>query len=321
MANEKRTKKIIVPLTDDYRPNVLRPRIRKQYQERFLKLFCSLFDFQDSVTAEERIVILKNLWESGSFAVSRSPAPVEAFSEEMDLIFCKYAVDDFDYNMQPLHIHNAPLKASRAISRKRLTIGKDATIVYLNEFARLNPNYGARKTADRYISQIVNAKMTIATNLLLHKVPFFIPCDEDETDIYKEVMRQVFSDTPAIFAPAMMAGREPKALSLTTPYIIDKLESYCVRLENMFLDEIGIDNAKPVQSGQDRLLMDETNANNALINNFRDSIFSTLGEGFAEVKELFGREIKVKPRAVKSASVHEEINGQGQPEQEGESEQ
>ena len=306
---EKKTKKILVPLTDDYRPNILRPKIRKQYQERFLKLFCSLFDFGDTLSAEERIVVLKQLWETGSFAVSRSPSPVEAFNDEMDVVFCKYAVEDYDFYMQPLHLRNAPLKVSRAISRKRLTVGKDAVIVYLNEYARIYPNYGAKMTAERYISQIVNAKMTIATNLLLHKVPFFIPCEEDEANIYKEVMRQVFSDTPAIFAPAMMAGREPKALALNTPYIIDKLENYCVRLENMFLDEIGIDNAKPVQSGQDRLLMDETNANNALINNFRESIFETLKEGFKDVETLFNRKIEVKPRATLSASVHEEING------------
>ena len=306
MANK--VKKVIVPLTDDYRPNVLRPKIRKQYQERFFKLFCSLFDFKKSVNAEERIVILKQLWETGSFSVSRSPAPLKAFENEMDLTFTKYAIEDYDYNMQPLHYRNTPLKSSRAITTKRLQVGKDGVIVYLNEYARVYPNYGGKRTAERYIDQIVNAKMTIATNILLHKVPFFIPCEEDEIDIYKEIVRQIFSDTPAVFGPSTMNGREPKALSLSTPYIIDKLEAYCQRLENMYLDEIGIDNAKPLQAGQDRLLMDETNANNALINNFRSSMFETLNEGFKDVETLFGRKIEVAPFAMKSASVNEEIN-------------
>ena len=318
----KKTKKILIPLLPDYQPNANREKVRKQYNERFFKLFCSLFDFQGTVSEEERIVILKLLWESGSFSVSRSPAPLKAFESEMDLTFTKYAVEDYDFNMQPLHYRNTPLKSAKAVSTKRLTVGVNGVIVYLNEYARLNPNYGAKNTAKRYIDQIVNSKMTIQTNILLHKLPFFVPCDEDQTDAYKDVVRQIFSDFPAVFAPYKMGANKPEALATNVPYIIDKLESYCLRLENMYLDEIGIDNAKPVQAGQDRLLLDETNANNAVINNFRDSIFSTLQAGFADANTLFGRAIKVKPRAPLSSSIHEEgKNGEKQNENEGEQEQ
>ena len=301
-----KTKKINVTLLADYRPELNRAKIRSQYKGRFQELFFSLFDFKRTLSGEERFVILKQLWEYGSFSVTRSPSPVKAFEEEMDLTFTKYAVDDYDYNVQPLHFHNAPLKASRAVSTKRHEVGKDGVIVYLNDLARARPGHGAMKTAQRYIDQIVNAKMTIATNLLLHKMPFFVPCDEDATDAYKELMRQIFSDVPAVFAPASINGREPKALNTNVPFIIDKLEAYCVRLENMFLDEIGMDNAKPVQTGQDRLLADEVNANNGVINCFRFGIKDSLGAGFADVETLFGRKIEFELRAPQSVSVHEE---------------
>lgn len=301
-----KTKKINVTLTADYRPELNRVKLRQQYKERFQQLFFSLFDFKGTLSGEERFVILKQLWEYGSFAVTRSPSPLKAFEDEMDLTFMKYAIDDFDYNMQPLHFHNAPLKASRAVSMKRHEVGKNGVIVYLNDLARARTGHGAMKTAQRYVDQIVNAKMTIATNLLLHKMPFFIPCDEDAMDVYKETMRQIFSDIPAIFAPASMNGREPKSLNTNVPFIIDKLESYCVRLENMFLDEIGMDNAKPVQTGQDRLLADEVNANNGVINCFRFGIKDSLGEGFGDVETLFGRKIEFELRAPQSVSVHEE---------------
>ena len=301
-----KTKKINVTLLADYRPELNRAKIRSQYKGRFQELFFSIFDFKRTLSGEERFVILKQLWEYGSFSVTRSPSPLKAFEEEMDLTFTKYAVDDYDYNLQPLHFHNAPLKASRAVSMKRHEVGKDGVIVYLNDLARARPGHGAMKTAQRYIDQIVNAKMTIATNLLLHKMPFFVPCDEDATDAYKEAMRQIFSDVPAVFVPASMNGREPKALNTNVPFIIDKLEAYCVRLENMFLDEIGMDNAKPVQTGQDRLLADEVNANNGVINCFRFGIKDSLREGFDDVETLFGRKIEFELRAPQSVSVHEE---------------
>lgn len=314
-----RVKKVYIPL-GEYNPNTIKTALTNQYKERFFKLFCSIFDFEKSVSAEERIVILKLLWEMGSFSVSRSPAPLEQFEEKMDLTFTPFAVDDYDFNMQPLHYHNTPIKEAKAVSKKKLKVGKTGVIVYLNEYARLHPKYGAMKTAQRYIRQIVSAKMTINTNLLLHKLPFVIPCAEEEADSYKEMLRQVFSDSPAVLVPLSMRGNEPKNLQLTTPYIIDKLESFITRLENQFLDEIGVDNVKPVQGGQDRLLLDESNANNALINNFRDGMFETLQEGFEDVKTLFGREITIKPKAAKVSSVHEDINGSGIDEDEEEKE-
>ena len=181
-----KVKKMLVPLDENYNPQLNRRKITQQYNERFFKLFCSLFDFQGTVSEEERIVILKQLWECGSFAITRSPAPVKAFEEEMDLVFTKYAIEDFDLYMQPLHFRCTPLKATRAVSKARKEIGKDGVIVYLNEYARLRPMCGAKQTADRYIRQIVNAKMTIQTNILLHKMPFVVPCEEDATDAYKE---------------------------------------------------------------------------------------------------------------------------------------
>ena len=125
----KTTKKVMIPLLDSYRPDLLRRKIKNLYQERFEKLFFSLFDFKGTLNAEERVVVLKQLWESGSFAVTRSPAPLAQFEDEMDLTFTKYAVDAYDYNMQPLYFRNAPLQAARAVSMKKHRIGKDGVIV------------------------------------------------------------------------------------------------------------------------------------------------------------------------------------------------
>ena len=300
-----------VELIEDYRPDLMRRRLREQYKERFFKLFSSIFDFGGSVTEEERFVIIKNIWQFGSFAVSRSPAPAEQFEQEMDLTFTKYAVDSYDYNLQPLQFHHVPLQASRAVSKKRLTIGQDGVIVECSDEARLHPGKGVAITANRYISQIVNAKMTINTNLLMHKLPYAIPADQEDEDAFKEMLRQVFSDTPAVFVPLSMGKALPQTLNLNAPYIIDKLEAYVSRLENQFMDEIGVDNAKPVQGGQDRLLLDEVNANNAAINLFKKGIFGPLQAGFAAVETLFGRKITCKPDAAVVVSVHEDANGKG----------
>lgn len=311
MAIKKKIKKVNIPIIDDYKPELMRRKWKRLFQERFFKLFCGILDFGKYVTSEERIVILKLFWENGGFSVSRSPSPIEKYEEYMDLTFTKFAIDDYDYNLMPLHYHNTPLKSSKAVNEKPLEVGKSGVLVYFNEYTKTHPNYGVKQTAQRYIDQIVSAKMTINTNLLLHKLPFLVPCDEGSMETYKDVIRQIFSDVPVVFVPNSMQNSEPKGMQLNTPYIIDKVESYITTLENMFLDEIGVDNSKPVQSGQDRLLLDETNANNAKINNFRSGIFDTINEGFKDVETLFKRTIKVKPKKPKKqdvTSVHEDIN-------------
>lgn len=311
MAQEnkkKETKPINVFLPASFNPTVMRRTYRMMYENRLFNLFAASLDFGDTVSQEERLIILKYLWENGTFAITRSPAPMVQFEKEMDVVFCKYAVMDYDYNMRPLNFKNTPLKPSKAInSKKKFTVGKDGVLVFANEYCALHINYGIMHIARRYIDLMVNARMAQNTNLLLQKIPYVAFCDSEDSPTFKKLLEQVFGDVPALFMPKSMQGQMPEAVATSAPYIIDKLDAYITRIENMFLDEIGIDNVKPVQGGQDRLALDEANANNSMINNFREGLNVTLNEGFKQGEKLFNRRIAVKARTAPVASVHEEI--------------
>lgn len=301
------TRKKTITLTGDYDPYIIRRKWRRIYEERFFSVFAASLDFDGTLSQEEQIMAIKYLWEFGTFAITRSPAPLKAFEDEMDIVFTKYAVDSYDFNLRPLGIHNVPLKAAKAVNdKKEFTVGENAALVFVSIYAALHINWGIKQIAARFIDMIVNARMTQSTNLLLHKMPYVIPCDSEDQENWKKTVEDIFSDNPAVYVPKSM--NEPKGINLTAPYIIDKMESYITRVENMFLDCIGIDNVKPMQAGQDRQNIDETNANNALINNNRLSIFETLNKCFEDAKAIFNREIRVKPRSPVIASVHEEIN-------------
>lgn len=302
---ERKTKRIIFPLLDDVNPIKLRSSLTQMFKERFFRLFASTIDIE-GVNSEERLEIIKRIWNDGSFNISRSPSPVESFNEDMDLVFTKYEIDKFNFYMNPYKIRNVPLKDSKAISKKQLTVGKDAVIVYWSDFCRAKRTLiGVRSVANRYIKLIVNAMMTINTNLLMHKMPFIVACDEDEVPIYKETMQKIFSDYPFVFIPTSI-NRQPATIQTNTPYIIDKLTPYIQFLENRFLDEIGIDNSKPLQTNQDRMLVDEVNSNNSLIQSFKNSIIDTMNEGFEEAEEIFGKRIRAKSKIAAVLSIHEE---------------
>lgn len=309
MEEEEKKKKVIksviTALLDCYNPTKMRSKITAMFKERFFRLFASTLEFE-GVSSEERIEIIKRIWIDGSFAISRAKAP-KGFEDESDLLFLKYATQKFDLYLNPEIITNVPLNDSSIVNKKRLKVGKDVVIVYFSDYTRAKRVLsGVRNIANRYINMIVNAMMTINTNLLTHKMPFVVACDEEEVPQYRQLIDKVFQDFPFAFVPTAMNGREPKTAQTNTPYIIDKLMAFVQLMENRFLDEIGVDNSKPLQANQDRLLMDEVNANNSLIDCFKNSIVDCINEGFEEAEELFGRRIRVKSRMAKILSIHEE---------------
>lgn len=293
----------------DYNPNVVRTALTAMLYERFYNLFVGNVKIEGPLDQYEKAAIYERLWRFGSFAVSKAKVKEEFSFNESGLVFTPYTVSRLSLYQFPYKIKNAPLEKSPAVEiRKVLTVGEDVVIVYWSPYARKNIALGVKKTASRYVKRIVRALMTCETNLLLHKLPFLIECEEAQRAQLQNAISQIFADFPAVFVSGGNASKLD-GKNLTTPYIVDRLSDYVKRVENEFLDELGIDNSKGVSKGQDRLLLDEVNANNNVIKIFKESHIETLNEGFKEVEKLFGVKIEAKSLKYEAASVHEEING------------
>lgn len=307
-------------LLQDYNPNITRRELTARLFSRFFDLFAGHIAFETEgieLTQYEKAAILNRLWEYGSFLITPAKGTKILQSEEESpgYVFLPFSVSKISLYEFPLIVKNLPLVKSDAVDiKKKYIVGTDCALVFWSPFSRRNLGQGVKIAAKRYISQLVRITMTINTNLLTHKLPYLVDCDQNDQKALTEALRQIFSDFPAVSVPSKMGG-SLKGINLSTPYIIDKLNDFYTDVENKFLDELGIDNAKPISPGQDRQTIDEVNANNNVIGIFRKSHFDTMNEGFKEAEKIFGFTIKAVPVGGSIRSIHEDINdkpGDGQ---------
>jgi hypothetical protein len=309
-------RKIRKTVAREYNPVRMRRILTQRWTRRFFKLFCeSLGIEREGLTGSEYLFILRQLWENGSFAVSKMVEPIE--SEDTPIVFSKYAARGWDLYGNPLWFDPVPFctgtskdqeRQALALSKETLRVGKNGIIVPLTEEALLNYGSGGRKMAEDYISQIVVAEMSSFTNVMLQKMPFLGSVDQADSGEITQAINQIVNDDLSVFVSASSMSKI-SAANFNVPVVFPQLANYIVSLENMFLDEIGVDNANGGASpmGMDRGLVDEVNANNSEIQLFARGRHDCLEFYFKEVKDLFGHEIKLKPlKAI--ASVHEEIN-------------
>lgn len=304
-------------LLQDYNPNITRRELTSRLFARFFNLFAGHIRFETEgidLTQYEKAAILDRLWEYGSFLITEAKGSKIEQGEESSpgFVFLPFSISKLSIYQYPLIVQNLPLEKSPIVDTKRkYVVGTDCALVFWSPFSRRNLGQGVKNTARKYISQLVKVAMTINTNLLLHKMPFVLDCDKQDEKPLMEALRQIFSDFPAVSIPSKLGG-SIKGINLSTPYIIDKLGDYFTKIENQYLDEIGIDNAKPIAAGQDRQLLDEVNANNNVIGIFRKSHFDTMNDGFQEAGDIFGFSIKAVPVGGSINSIHEDINKSGQ---------
>ena len=87
-----------------------------------------------------------------------------------------------------------------------------------------------------------------------------------------------------------------QALILNAPYLIDKLKSYQVSLENELLTILGIDNSG-VQAKKAQMLVDEVNANNDIINDFGAAIEDQLKQYLDRANKVLNRNISIEAKS------------------------
>ena len=304
-------------LLQDYNPNITRRELTSLLFARFFNLFAGHIKFETEgieLTQYEKAAILDRFWEYGSFIITEAKGTKTEQSEESSpgYVFLPFSISKLSIYQFPLIVQNLPLEKSAIVDiKKKYVVGTDCALVFWSPFSRRNLGQGVKQTARKYINQLVKTTMTINTNLLIHKMPFLVDCDEHDKKPLMEALRQIFSDFPAVSVPSKLGG-SLKGVNLSAPYIIDKLSAYYTKVENQYLDELGIDNAKPLQPGQDRQLLDEVNANNNVIGIFKRSHFDTMNEGFKEAEAVFGFTIKAVPVGGSVNSIHEDINGRNQ---------
>lgn len=121
-------------------------------------------------------------------------------------------------------------------------------------------------TLNYYCTKLAQIDSTINTNLIQQKVPFIFATSKENELTIKNLYAKMYSGEPAIFIDQTLLNANGnlniQSVSSEAPYLIDKLQQHRFEVEKELLTFLGINTTI---EKKERLLQDETNANNEQI--------------------------------------------------------
>ena len=272
--------------------NELRQRTKTMLNNKYFNVFLNYWIW-DGIDAVQRDYIMRKFWSEGTvscFDIKDVHEPAfTLYSTE------KWNMYDMPEGVRLINKWNVPFMPSGL-----MTVNKDVVLGWCQYNHK-----PIRVMVDYYVDRIAQVDMVINTNLQVHKLPFVLTVSPEDADRAKDIVDRILADEVEVIMDVEDIALV-KSFATTTPYIIDKLYSYKTSLENELLTMLGVDNAMDDPT-KERLLVDSVNANNQIINLFREGIKQNFETFCKQINETFGFNITVKSAAVQPvvASVHE----------------
>ena len=149
--------------------------------------------------------------------------------------------------------------------------------------------------------RLMEAERVCDTNLKAQKTPVLIVVDEKQRLFMENLYNQYDGNQPFIFGDSKQLTKDMlQAINTQAPFIIDKVMDYKKEIWNEALTFLGINNI--LVDKKERLITDEANSNNELINLNLQSFLAPRQEACRQFNEKFGftgtdKEISVRVRS------------------------
>lgn len=200
--------------------------------------------------------------------------------------------------------------------REKYIIGKDCALI------KLQPDYcGLYDIVDYYGDLMALTAETAGVNILNSKLSYvFGATNKAQAESMKKMYDQIASGEPASFIDKSLFDEDGKlTVTMLTQnvgqnFIADRLLDALGTIRNMFLTDIGIENANTDK--RERLISDEVNANNAETESKVSLWLETLEKGFEQVRKMYGltkRQMSVKLRKFEATQADKEVVDNGEP--------
>ena len=156
-------------------------------------------------------------------------------------------------------------------------------------------------TIELFAYRLAEAEMVAFTNVKAQKTPVMILCDEKQRLTMQNLYSQFDGNQPFIFGNKnLMEGNSISSIKTDAPFIADKIMDYKKEIWNEALTYLGINNI--MVEKKERMITDEANQNNELINLNLQSYLAPRQKACKEFNEKFGltgtdKEISVRVRS------------------------
>lgn len=149
--------------------------------------------------------------------------------------------------------------------------------------------------------RLYEAERTADVNIKAQKTPIMVLVDEEQRLLMENLYNQYDGNRPFIFGDKKQLGSDVlRAIKTDAPFIADKIIDYKKEIWNEALTFLGINNI--MVDKKERLITDEANSNNELINLNLQSYLAPRQEACKQFNEKFGftgtdKEISVRVRS------------------------
>ena len=149
--------------------------------------------------------------------------------------------------------------------------------------------------------RLYEAERTADVNIKAQKTPVMVLVDEEQRLMMENLYNQYDGNRPFIFGDKKQLGSDIlRAIKTDAPFIADKIIDYKKEIWNEALTFLGINNI--MVDKKERLITDEANSNNELINLNLQSYLAPRQEACKQFNEKFGltgtdKEISVRVRS------------------------
>ena len=156
-------------------------------------------------------------------------------------------------------------------------------------------------TIELFAYRLYEAEQTAFTNIRAQKTPVMILVDEKQRLLMENLYNQYNGNQPFIFGDKNMLNNTTiEAIKTDAPFIADKIMDYKKEIWNEALTYLGVNNV--VVDKKERLITDEANQNNELINLNLQSYLAPRLEACKQFNEKYGltgtdKEISVRVRS------------------------
>lgn len=134
--------------------------------------------------------------------------------------------------------------------------------------------------------RLMNADRTIDININAQKFPIMLIGDKSQMLSLKNLYNQYSGNTPVIYGDKNnLSPEQIRAINTQAPYVTDKLSDYKKTIWNEALTYLGINNI--IEDKKERLVSDEANGNNELINLNLQSFLTPRKEACSLFNKLF----------------------------------
>ena len=262
--------------------------VSNNYTDKYYNIWMSKFKWtglDEESKEQQENYIMRKLWSDGSLAI-RNIANTNLIAL-MPFATISYNYLDFP---ETVNLINKRGVSEVIIPSGEQVVNKDVAIVYC-----LPSHKPIKQLVKYYTDRIAQVEIIINNNLKLQNIPFVIGCNEEDKDSMEDIVERILNNELVVYS-AVGDINKLQTLATTAPYLIDKLKSYQVSLENELLTILGIDNSG-TQAKKAQMLVDEVNANNDAINDFGNSIIDELKSWLERANKVLNRNISIEAKS------------------------